>query len=104
MEKESKRVLQDLCETHENIKREYLNLAKTVNESESDTVFWAVRIDMSEHAEKLGLTEREFYLCIQFLLENKYIDAVRTDYKQMDGDKKIIVLNPMAFKATKSAL
>ena len=99
--KQSKRVLKDLLETHAKIKEEYLASVKSLQGQELDTVFWAVRIDMKEHAEALRLTEREFYLCINFLIDQKFIDNIRRDYSKSEGDWQIVLLTPQAFQTRK---
>ena len=100
--KQSKRVLRHLLDTHARIKEEYLASVKSLQEQKLDTVFWAIRIDMLEHAKELGLTERQFYLCIYFLIDQKMIDNIRKDYSKSQGDWQIIMLSPLAFKTKKS--
>lgn len=96
--KESDRVLQSLCKTHAEIKKEYLATVK-MRGRKKETVFWAIRIEMLEYAKSLGLKEREFYLCIYYLMDHKYISNMMTDYSKSGGDWKIIMLTPLALES-----
>ena len=73
--RESERVLQSLCNTHSKIKKEYLDSIK-LRGKKKETVFWAVRVEMTEYAKTLGMKEREFYLCIHYLMDHKYIKNI----------------------------
>lgn len=96
--KESERVLQSLCRTYAKVKKEYLSTLK-MRGRKKETVFWSIRIEMLEYAKSLGLKEREFYLCIYYLMDHKYISNVMTDYSKSGGDWKIIMLTPLALES-----
>lgn len=95
--KASEKVLQSLCKTYKQTKKEYLANIK-MRGRKKETVFWALRIEMKEYAKSLGLKEREFYICISYLMDQKYIRKVMTDYSKSDGDWKIIMLTPLALE------